>query len=260
MTLLPLRDPLGLPLGDLQVIRINATNLCYLAVRPDGRALLVDATDSGPVLQRLNALGARLDCVLLTHGHHDHTDGLAALRSHTRCRILAPAELDIPCATETFRADTTLDVLGWRLRVLDSSGHSDCDRCFDWPDASVCFCGDTLFAGGCGRMFAGPPQRFWTSLRRLRDLPDQTLLCPGHDYRADNYRFAAETFPDIPAFSDAWRAIRTGQAPLLTRVDDETRANVFLMADHPEIAAALGIDGAEPAVVFARLREMRNGF
>jgi len=253
-------DAKGNPIGDLHVVPVGESNLCYLVVDRDGRAFGVDATASAPILERLNALGARLQVLLLTHGHRDHTAGAGELREATQCRVLAPAELSLPGTTDPFRAGDDLDILGWRLRVLDTSGHSDCDRCFDWPEASLCFCGDTLFAGGCGRMFAGPPGRFWASLRRLRALPDPTLLCPGHDYRADNYAFAARTFPGIGVFAEILRRFQAGATPLLTHVGEETRSNPFFMADHAEIADALNLPGAEPAGVFARLREMRNGF
>ncbi len=237
-------------------------NLAWGLAAADGGALLVDVPDAAPVDRFLRQKDLRLERVLITHGHRDHTGGLdALLRSH-------PAEV---CAHPRLRLADAAAIPGdggvftWKgheLRVMDTSGHSECDTSFYLPGPGVCFCGDTLFAGGCGRLFAGPPERMWESLLRLRALPDNTLLCVGHDYALENYRFAVRTFPDMPVFRETLKTVEAdslaGRISAPVTVGGQSRSNPMLMADHPETAAALGMPGAPPEEVFAELRSRRS--
>lgn len=233
---------------------VEEDNIAWLLAHEAGEVLAVDAPAAAPVLQHLSSHHLRLTRILLTHRHRDHVAGLDVLCRETGCP--EPCFPPDPARLPAFR--------GQPIRVMDTSGHSPADFSYWLPGLDICFCGDTLFAGGCGRLFAGPPARMWDALRRLRALPDATWMCMGHDYAVDNFRFASRTFPDTPIFQT-----RLGQA-LTTRADrrvfapvrlgDEARGNPMLMADLPDIATALHLDAADPVAVFTQIRENRNLF
>lgn len=229
----------SLPLGfRLLGFPAGQENIGWLLLSPDRRAVSADAPDAADILAVLADRHLRLEAILLTHRHADHTAGLAELVSATGCPILEEP------------AGQTMTCLEQPLRVLDTSGHSPCDRTWYFPTLAVAFVGDTLFDMGCGRMFAGPPERFWSSLLALRALPDDTRLCCGHDYAEVNRRFVSRWFPD-------W-TLPPARLPLL--LGEQIRFNPFLMADHPSIAQALRLDHATPPEVFAALRAHRNHF
>lgn len=239
-------------------------NIAWGLADARGDVLLVDVPEAEPVEAFLRARSLRLDTVMITHGHRDHVAGLAELLVSRPARVFAAPALGLRGASPLHAGTNSLAWNQQSVRVLDTSGHSDCDFSFYFPDAGICFCGDTLFAGGCGRLFAGPPERMWESLCALRALPDNTLLCPGHEYALENYRFASGTFPGVPRFAEALQTARkhngahTLFAPVT--VGDQSRTNPMLMADHPEIAAALGMRGEPSWAVFAEIRSRRSAF
>lgn len=239
-------------------------NLAWGLADAEGHALLVDVPEAAPVDRFLRAQNLKLDRVLITHGHRDHTAGLKRLLQSHPAEVLAHSRLGLPASTPLPNGGGSFSWRGLEIRIMDTSGHSDCDTSFYMPAAGVCFCGDTLFAGGCGRLFAGPPERMWDSLLKLRALPDDTLLCFGHDYALENYRFATQCFPEMPVFAEGLRQVETAgvekriYAPVT--VGEQSRRNPMLMADHPEIIRALGLDTAAPEDVFAEIRSRRSGF
>jgi len=235
----------GLPAGE--------DNIAWLLSHPSGDTLAVDAPAADPVLALLKRENLRLSRILLTHTHSDHTVGLARLTRETGC----PPPAFPPTGEDALFS-------GLRIRVLETSGHSPADFSFHLPDLDLCFCGDTLFAGGCGRVFAGPHAKMWDSLLKLRNLPDATRLCMGHDYAIDNFSFARQQFPEMDIFARRLEEARAARerrhifAPVT--LGEEARGNPMLMSDHPDIAAALGLVGTQPAGIFTHLREMRNLF
>jgi hydroxyacylglutathione hydrolase len=122
--------------------------------------------------------------------------------------------------------------------------------------------GDTLFSIGCGRVIEGTPEMMWASLMRLRALPDDTRIYCGHEYTEANIRFALTIEPDNPDLraraEEAKRQVAAGQPTIPTTIGEEKRANVFLRADVPAVAAAVGLAGRPAAQVFAEVRERKN--
>ncbi|MCC5845453.1 MAG: hydroxyacylglutathione hydrolase [Verrucomicrobia bacterium] len=237
-------------------------NLAWGLADTDGGVLLVDVPEAAPVDRFLRENNLRLERVLITHGHRDHTGGLhALLRSHP-ADVWAHPRLGLKDATAIPADGGVFTWKDYEIRVMDTSGHSDCDTSFYLPGPALCFCGDTVFAGGCGRLFAGPPARMWASLLRLRALPDNTLLCVGHDYALENYRFGSRTFPDMPVFRETLKTVEAeadaGRIFAPVTVGGQSRSNPMLMADHPETAAALGMTGAPPEEIFAEIRSRRS--
>ena len=232
---------------------IKGDNYGYFLQVDEKRVVAVDVPDGRVMLDILRQQGWTLELLLLTHTHHDHVLHLEDLLKKTGCDFWHPAGATLPVEGTGLRDGEERNVLGLRVQAMETSGHSPLDFSYVFPEVNVCFCGDTLFAWGCGRMFAGPASRFWSSLQRLRELPDETLLCCGHDYREDNRTFALQIFPN----SSRW-VPEAGEGEMPLHFGEQKRRNPFLSADDPQIAEALGMKGQDPVLVFKKLRELRN--
>jgi hydroxyacylglutathione hydrolase len=196
----------------MELIALPAFEDNYLWLLHDGRqALVVDPGDAAPVAEALARLGLRLACILVTHHHGDHTGGVAALREATGARVHGPARERIP---EPFVPQADGDVvqaLGLSWRVIDVPGHTAGHIAYFCPDvdgAPLLFCGDTLFSGGCGRLFEGTPAQMLASLDALAALPTDTRVCCAHEYTLSNLRFARAVEPGNLALAEYQAAAR----------------------------------------------------
>jgi hydroxyacylglutathione hydrolase len=161
-------------------------------------AIVVDPGDAEPVLQALSQQEATLRAILVTHHHADHVGGVQALQAATGARVLAPAAEGLSFDHEPMRGGECVDLLGLRVQVMDVPGHTAGHIAY-WIPASplgpVLFCGDTLFSGGCGRIFEGTPAQMLQSLDTLAALPADTLVCCAHEYTLSNLAFAKAVEP-----------------------------------------------------------------
>ncbi|MEO7160988.1 MAG: hydroxyacylglutathione hydrolase, partial [Polaromonas sp.] len=172
----------------------------YLWLLHDGkRALVVDPGDAAPVLRALKQSALQLESILVTHHHADHTGGVDALREATGATVYGPATERIPLPSKPLREGDTVHALGLEFQVLDVPGHTAGHIAFYTPDMDgkpLLFCGDTLFSGGCGRLFEGTPAQMLASLDKLAALPGATRVCCTHEYTLANLRFALAVEPD----------------------------------------------------------------
>lgn len=244
----------------------------YLWLLHDGHdAIVVDPGDAAPVFSALDGLGLRLAAILVTHHHADHTGGVAELREQTQARVYAPAYETVPEPCFRVGGGDSVGALGLHWQVIDVPGHTAGHVAFFHPDVAgqpMLFCGDTLFSGGCGRLFEGTPAQMLDSLERLAALPDDTRVCCAHEYTLSNLRFALAVEPDNAALRD-YRDIcehqRQQGLPTLPAVLATERAiNPFLRTRTPSVAQAVAqhghMGGDDPIAVFAHLREWKNNF
>ncbi len=151
-----------------------------------------------------------------------------------------------------------------RARVFDVPGHTRGHIAFWFEAANALFCGDTLFALGCGRMFEGTAPEMWNSLAKLRALPDETQVYCAHEYTQSNARFARHIDPGNAALAARSAEIDTmrarGEATVPAALGLEKRTNPFLRADDRDLAHTHGFDGGDPAAVFAFLRKSKDVF
>jgi hydroxyacylglutathione hydrolase len=256
----------------MNLIPLPAFQDNYLWLLHDGqRALVVDPGDAGPVQAYLDANALQLEAILVTHHHADHTGGVDALRDATGARVYGPARERIPEPLTRLAEGDAIEVLGLRFEVLEVPGHTAghiAYYCEDIDGAPLVFCGDTLFSGGCGRLFEGTPQQMFDSLSKLAALPGATRVCCTHEYTLGNLKFATAVEPDntqlIHYRQQCEQRRSRGEPTLPSTIALENRVNPFLRTRQPAVAQAAhrfdAADEADPVAVFAALRQWKNEF
>jgi len=224
----------------------------------------IDAPEAGPILEALEREGWQLTDILITHHHGDHVGGVAELKQRYNCRVVAPHDKTTKIANVDLRvANADVIKIGNLLaRVVETPGHTLDHISYVFDNEKAVFAADTLFSIGCGRVFEGSYPMMWDSLLELRALPDDFKLYCGHEYTASNVKFALTIEPDnaaLQARAAEVTKLRAENKPTIpSLLGDEKRANVFLRADEPAVAAKLHMKGADPAAVFGELRERKN--
>ncbi|MGW8392209.1 hydroxyacylglutathione hydrolase [Pseudoduganella sp. HUAS MS19] len=257
----------------VSVLTVPAFKDNYLWLIHDGRnAAAVDPGDAAPILAALWENGLTLTAILLTHHHADHIGGVPGLLAQFRVPVFGPRHDGIAAVTVPLGEGDKVEVPGLdlSLRVLDVPGHTSGHIAYVREGAEPwVFCGDTLFAGGCGRLFEGTAEQMVNSLGKLAALPAATKVFCAHEYTLSNLRFASAVEPGNAALGArvaADTATRErGQPTVPSTIGLERATNPFLRYREPEIAARLRaagkLDGSEPPVaVFAALREWKNNF
>ena len=250
---------------EMVVVPCRTDNYAFLVHNSEtGETALVDAPEAGPIQAALDARGWTLTDILITHHHDDHIDGVAALRGQARV-IGAKADAHrLPALDLAVAEGAVLTVCGQPVHVYDVSGHTIGHIAYHMPDAGLAFTADSLMALGCGRLFEGTPAQMWDSMQKLRALPDETLICSGHEYTQSNARFAASLDPDNPDLISRIEAINAareaGKPTVPSTLTEEKRTNPFLRADIPEFKATLGMSDAADVDVFAYVRAQKDKF
>ena len=252
----------------------------YIWMLQDGSdAIVVDPGDAGPVFDALAQRGLQLAAILVTHHHADHTGGVAALHEATGSPVFGPAGESIPEPYTPLAHGDHAEALGLRFEVIDVPGHTAGHIAYYLAAgernaaagelAPLVFCGDTLFSGGCGRLFEGTPAQMLASLDALAALPADTRVCCAHEYTLANLRFAAAVEPrnaDLTQYTARCEALRArGQPTLPSRMATERLINPFLRSREATVSEAVhakaGLSpGAGETEVFAALRQWKNDF
>src|SRR3546814_5743639 len=256
-----------MPRFEIEIVPALSDNYIYIAHDPQtGATAVVDPAEAQPVLDALARRGWTPTHILNTHHHADHTAGNAEIKERFGLPSVGPRAdaARIPDRDVAVGDGDTWTVGSQTAQVFDTPGHTSGHISFWFPDSDALFCGDTLFALGCGRMFEGTPEGFWNSLLKLRALPDSAQVYCGHEYTQSNARFAVTVEPDNAELAararqiDAMRAEKRRTVP--SGLGEEKRTNPFLRADLPEVQAAVGMPGADPSAVFGEIRRRKDSF
>jgi hydroxyacylglutathione hydrolase len=241
----------------------------YIWWLSDGRtAVVVDPGDAAPVIAKLKTTGQTLGAILVTHHHADHVGGVDALVRLTQAPVYGPQAEAIAGVTVPFAGGERLMLLGETFDVLAVPGHTRAHIAYYCGGLSALFCGDTLFACGCGRVFEGTPEQMSNSLDRLGALPDATKVFCAHEYTLANIRFALAVEPDNPRLQARSKSCAQQRAEGLPTVPstiaEERATNPFLRCSEPGIRARASIEDPAAALsaeaVFAVLRSWKNRF
>lgn len=250
---------------EIEILPILKDNYAYLLTeRGSGTRAVVDPGEAEPVLERLRRDGGRLDLVLITHHHGDHTGGNLALKQATGCRIVGPAAeaARIPGLDQGLKEGDAVELGSYVARVIETPGHTAGHICFELATEAALFSADTLFVMGCGRLIERDAATMWGSLAKLMALPDATRVYCGHEYTAANARFALGVDPDNAALRERAAEIErlraTGTPTVPSTIALEKATNPFLRAADPAIRRHLGMQEATDAQVFAEIRARKD--
>jgi len=242
---------------------------CGLLLRDEatGAVASVDAPDGEAIAAEAKRLGWILTHVLLTHHHLDHVEGVPALRKAFPGLKVVGARADAGRLPRLDLAVAEGDeaALGESVaRVIATPGHTTGHLAYHFLEDEAVFVGDTLFSLGCGRIFEGTPSIMYASLQKLAELPDETRVYCGHEYTQANGRFAVTVDPANPMLQERIEEVARlraeGRFTLPTTIARERATNPFLRCENDEVQAALGMSGADPVRVFAKMREAKNAF
>jgi hydroxyacylglutathione hydrolase len=263
-------------MNTLYLVQIPAFDDNYLWLLHNGvTAIAVDPGDAAPVLSKLEQLGLKLEAILVTHHHADHTGGVDELRDATGAKVYGPAYENIPEPLQRVGAGESLALIGIDFEVLEVPGHTAGHIAYFHAGSAlhgtpILFCGDTLFSGGCGRLFEGTPAQMLRSLSSLATLPSDTLVCCAHEYTLSNLKFALAADPnnaDLIAYEAHCQVLRAAGKPTIpSSVGLEKKINPFLRSHTAGVMHTVKslptFDTPTPSSVdiFAALREWKNNF
>lgn len=256
-------------MSSVEVIPVRAFSDNYVwTLRDATHAVVVDPGDAKPPLEYLEREGLTLAAILNTHHHADHVGGNAELLARWTVPVYGPHDPRIAEVTDRVGDGdrVRLPHFGIELEVLEIPGHTRSHIAF--VGGGMMFCGDTLFAAGCGRLFEGTPQQMHESLRRLAQAPDDTRVYCGHEYTQSNVRFARAVEPRNQALATLEGQVAAQRAQdlptLPSTIAQEKATNPFLRVDEAEvIASASRYSGkalSDPVSVLAAIREWKNNF
>lgn len=230
------------------------------------KTAVIDVPECAPIQAAAAARDWTITDIWITHHHHDHIGEVAPLRKATGARVtgaraddhrLPPLDAAVEPGDAFYFGEATVE-------VLDVPGHTVGHIAYVVAEAELAFTGDSLMGLGCGRLFEGTPEQMWDSLRRLAGLPEQTLICSGHEYSQSNAKFALTIEPENPDLqaraAEIDRLRSEGKATIPSTLGEELRTNPFLRAGLPSLKALLGLSGASDAAVFAEIRKRKDSF
>lgn len=253
-----------LEIHQIPVLRDNYVYLAHEAKA--GLTAVIDPAVHEPVLQAAEDMGWPITHILNTHHHNDHTGGNLAIKEATGCTIVG-ARIDthrIPGIDIEIGEGETYALGGAVAHIMEVPGHTDGHIVYWFEESDALFCGDTMFAMGCGRLSEGTAEQLWNSLSRLMELPDDTRIYCAHEYTQANGDFALSVEPGNEALVarvkevDRLRAQDISTVP--SRLGEERATNPFLRPDSPEMQKIVGLEGKDRLSVFAEIRRRKDSF
>ncbi|KAJ2366860.1 Cytoplasmic glyoxalase II [Coemansia sp. RSA 2610] len=239
-------------------------NYAYVLVDEQSRQIaIVDPVEPEKVLPVAERTGMELKAVLTTHHHADHAAGNNLIASTIPGIAVYGGESRIPSMTKQLKNGDEFSLGSLHIRAIQTFGHTTSSICYfvedKHADERVAFTGDTLFVGGCGRLFEGTPQDMYTSLNeKLAKLPKDTKVYAGHEYTRANLRFALSVDSDNQALKDKAKRCGTMQCTMPSTIAEELETNPFMRVDQPALQTATG--KADPVEVLAAIRKLKDNF
>ncbi|MDF0601491.1 hydroxyacylglutathione hydrolase [Psychromarinibacter sp. C21-152] len=250
---------------DIVTVPCLSDNYAYLVKGPDG-VCVIDAPEAGPIIAALDERGWTPGVIMITHHHHDHVGGVDALKAKYGCKVMGPKaeEAKLPPLDMALEEGMNGGAGDGYTVPLHVPGHTLGHMAFHFPEAKAVFSADSLMALGCGRVFEGTPEMMWQTMQKFLALPDDTRVYSGHEYTANNARFALTVEPDNDALKARAAEIeetRARGAPTVpSTIGEEKATNPFLRAHLQTVKDGLNMGHASDADVFAEIRRRKDSF
>ncbi len=245
----------------VQVIPTLNDNFSYLICdKSTGTTGVIDPGDAKPILDNLH--GKKLDYILNTHHHWDHTDGNLELKHTTNAKIIASKRDKSRIPGIDIHADQNIRFGNCNVDILHIPGHTLGHIALFFREDKVLFTGDTLFVAGCGRVFEGSMEQMYYSLQLLKNLPKETQIYCGHEYTAYNLRFALSIEPNNNELKQYYKTIKaqykSHQPTVPSTIKQEKNINPFFRTSSAEIKSHLKMESASELAIFTKLRELKD--
>jgi hydroxyacylglutathione hydrolase len=231
----------------------------------DHHTIIIDPGVAQPIIDYVQKNGLSPTAILLTHHHQDHVGGVRDLLAHyPQLMVYGPQETLSKGAQWIIDGDDMIEFGNLQFSVISVPGHTR--QHVAYYSAPYLFCGDTLFSGGCGRIFEGTHPQMYESLMKLAKLPDETLICCAHEYTLSNLNFAHSIVPDDQDIETARQKViqlrQNGQPTLPSVLADEKRINIFLRCENPSLKQRLlgNSDQNEALDLFIYLRNKKDHY
>ncbi len=240
-------------------------NYIWVLVDDEQHCIIVDPGDAAPVLKAIEENGWQPEAILLTHHHNDHVGGVPALRAKfPHLVVYGPQETHDKGTTRVVKDGEKVIIRGCELSVFATPGHTSGHiSFFSFP---YLFCGDTMFSGGCGRLFEGTPTQMYQSFQKINALPDETLICCAHEYTLANMKFSLSILPEDPAIQDYYHKVNElrvkKQNTLPVILKNERKINLFLRTDDIDLINKINQETnlQQSEERFAWLRSKKDNF
>lgn len=255
----------------IEQLPVLSDNYIFLCYDPSShQAAVVDPTEASPVLERLQTLNAELIAIFNTHHHWDHVGGNTELLRHFPQLTVYGGAQDrgrIPGQTVFLQGGDSVSFGEHRGQVFFIPGHTKAHIAYYFPPLNQeewgdLFCGDTLFSGGCGRLFEGTPALMVDSLSQLRRLPDRTRVWCAHEYTLNNLKFALTVEPENQELQQYYQEVENlrnhGKPTIPSSIKKEKEINPFFRWDYPSVQQTMNTQ--DPIQTFARLRGRKDQF
>ncbi len=231
-------------MNSIITLRAFSDNYIYLYKYEPDKVIAIDPGDSKPVLKYIEKNNLALTAILATHHHSDHIGGAIELEKKTGCKIIGGDKKRIGAIDDIVEDKQILTFGNTNIEVIATPGHTNTSACYYIPkkeelENGILFTGDTLFIGGCGRLFECDAGTMWDSLRKLAALPDDTKVYCGHDYTLENYKFALQEEPDNPLILERIAEIKQGKQTVPSTIAQEKETNIFLKSKTAKMFAEL---------------------
>ena len=252
---------------EIHPIKAFSDNYLWIFKQKDSsQTCIVDPGDATPVLAYLESNQLTLSAILLTHHHADHIGGVKELLRHFDVPVYGPKSVAIPMVTNSLHEGDVIQACETLFKVIEIPGHTLDHIAYYAETASnpVLFCGDTLFAGGCGRIFEGTPVMMYNSLQKLAALEPKTQFYCAHEYTLGNLAFAQAVSPQDLALQERIlreKKKRAKDIPTIpSNIEEELLTNPFLRCSDESVSKNFLKQAQEPVEVFTALREWKNNF
>jgi len=252
---------------NIEPIKAFSDNYIWLVTTNEG-SIVIDPGESINTLDLLKNKKMHLSAVLITHHHFDHTGGISDLNKNNTLDVYGPNN-DIESITKRVINGDVINVIGLSFEIIEIPGHTlDHIAYYSFNEGNpILFCGDTLFSGGCGRIFEGTHEQMHNSLQRLKRLPKNTKIYCGHEYTESNFKFASEVDPlneDLQLRLNEVKELRKLEIPTLPiTLESELKTNPFLRCDNKDIQESIHNRFNTPKIevdVFKVIREWKDNF